>query len=34
VTLSFNQMARIAEHEPLAPFDFNGNGRIDYADAT
>lgn len=34
ITLSFNQMTWIAENEPLAAFDYNKNGRIDFADIT
>ncbi len=33
VVLFFNEMDWIAEHEPLAAFDFNKNERIDFADA-
>ncbi len=32
VVLYFNQMAWIAANEPIAAFDYNGNGRIDFAD--
>ena len=32
MTLYFNQMTWIAANEPVAAFDFNGNGRIDFAD--
>jgi PKD repeat protein len=34
VTLYFNQMAWIGANEPPAAFDYNGNGRIDFADVT
>ena len=34
VVLYFNQMTWIAANEPVAAFDYNGNGRIDYADVT
>jgi len=30
--LYFNQMTWIAANEPIAAFDLNGNGRIDFAD--
>jgi parallel beta-helix repeat protein len=32
VVLYFNQMDWIAEHEPVAAFDFNKNGQIDFND--
>ena len=32
VVLCFNQMAWIADHEPVGLFDYNANGRIDFAD--
>lgn len=32
VTLFFNQMDWISEHEPIEAFDFNGNGQIDFND--
>jgi PKD repeat protein len=31
VVLYFNQMTWIAANEPLSAFDYNGNGRIDFA---
>ena len=27
-----DDLGRIADHEPLEAFDYNGNGRIDFAD--
>ena len=30
--LHFNQMTRIAANEPVSAFDYNGNGRIDFAE--
>ena len=32
VVLYFNQMTWIAANEPVSAFDYNGNGRIDFAD--
>ncbi|MEN6340944.1 MAG: PKD domain-containing protein [Methanospirillum sp.] len=32
IVLSFNQMAWIAENEPVSAFDYNANGRIDFGD--
>ena len=32
VFVFFRQMSRIADNEPINPFDFNGNGRIDFDD--
>ena len=32
ITLYFHQMAWIGANEPLAAFDYNENGRIDFAD--
>ena len=34
MVLYFNQMSWIAENEPLEAFDYNGNGRVDFADVT
>lgn len=34
ITLSFNQMTWIPDNEPPAAFDYNKNGRIDFADIT
>ena len=31
VVLIFNQMSWIAANEPVAGFDYNGNGRVDFA---
>ena len=33
VILFFNQMTWIVADEPVAAYDYNGNGRIDFADA-
>ena len=32
MVLYFNQMAWIAANEPVEAFDYNGNGRIDFAE--
>jgi len=32
VVLYFNEMAWITANEPVPAFDYNGNGRIDFAD--
>ena len=32
MVLCFNQLTWIAENEPLGAFDYNANGRIDFAD--
>ena len=34
MVLYFNQLGWIAANEPVAAFDYNGNGRIDFADVT